>query len=147
MMKIIFLIISYWHTINTQVSRLRKAFSNDLSANITFSKTQLPKTAQSGGFLGRLFGPLLKTGLSLIGNVLKPLATSYLIPLGLTAAAATDAAIHKKMFESGFTTLILSNEEMEDIMKIVKSLEDSGLLTKGVSETIQNEATEQKGGF
>ena len=102
----------------------------------------MPKIAQSGGVLGRLFGPLLKTGLSLIGNVLKPLATSYLIPLGLTAAAATDAAIHKKMFESGFTTFIISNEEMEDIMKIVKSLEDSGLLTKGVSETIQNEATQ-----
>ena len=102
----------------------------------------MPKIAQSGGVLGRLFGLLLKTGLSLIGNVLKPLATSYLIPLGLTAAAATDAAIHKKMFESGFTTFIISNEEMEDIMKIVKSLEDSGLLTKGVSETIQNEATQ-----
>ena len=77
--------------------------------------------------------------------MLKPLAKSALIRLGLTAAAsATDAAIHKKMFGSGFTTLIVPNEEMEDIMKIVKSLEDSGLSMKGVSETIKNEAKEQK---
>ena len=82
----------------------------------------------------------------LIENVLKPLATSVLIPLGLTAAASeTGAAIHKKMFGSGFTTLIISNEEMLDIMKIVKSPVDSGLLRKGVSETIQNEATKQRG--
>ena len=67
----------------------------------------------------------------LIGNVLKPLAKSLLIPLGLTAAAsATDAAIHKKMFGSGTTTLITSNEEMNDVMKIVKSLEESFLLIK-----------------
>ena len=106
------------------------------------------KIGQSGGFLGRILGPLLKTGLLLMKNVLKPLAKSVLIPLGLTAAAsATDAAIHKKMFGSGFITLIISNEEMNDIMKIIKSLEESVLLTKGVRETIQNEAEEQKGGF
>ena len=62
-------------------------------------------------------------------------------------AAAADAAIHQKMFGSGFTTLIFSNEKMKDIMKIVKSLEDSGLLIKRVRETIKNEAQEQKGGF
>ena len=84
----------------------------------------------------------------LIGNVLKPLAKSVLIQLGLTAAAsATDTAIHKKKFRSGFTTLIISNEEMNDTMKIVKFLEEFGLLIKGVSETIKNEAKEQKGGF
>ena len=84
----------------------------------------------------------------LIGNVLKPLAKSVLIQLGLTAAAsATDTAIHKKKFGSGFTTLIISNEEMNDTMKIVKFLEEFGLLIKGVSETIKNEAKEQKGGF
>ena len=81
-------------------------------------------------------------------NVTKPLVKSVLIPLGLTAAAsAADAGIHKKILGSGTTTLIISNDEMEDIIKIVKSLEDSGLLLKGVSETIQNEAKEQKGGF
>ena len=80
-------------------------------------------------------------------NVLNPLAKSILIPLGLTAASATDAAIHKKMLGSGFTTLIISNEEINDIMKILKSLEESGLLIKGISETIKNEAKEQKGDF
>ena len=80
-----------------QVSSIRKAFSNNSSANIKLSKTKLSKMIQSGGFLGRLLGPLLKTGLPLIKNVIKPLAKSVLIPLGLTAAAAAaDAGIHKK---------------------------------------------------
>ena len=106
------------------------------------------KIRQSGGFPGRLLEPLLKIGFPLIGNVLKALAKSVLISLGLTAASsATDAAIHKKIFGSGITTLMISNEEMNDIMKIVKSLEESGLLIKGVSERIKNEAKEQKGGF
>ena len=61
------------------------------------------------------------------------------MPLGLTAAAAKDPAIHKKMFGSGFTALIISNEEMNDIMKIEEPLEESGLLIQGVSETIKNE--------
>ena len=91
------------------------------------------KIGQSGGFLSRLFVPLLKAGFSLIGNVLKPLANSVLIPLGLTAAAsATNAAIHKKMFGSGMATLKISNEEINDIMKRIKSLEENGLLTKGM---------------
>ena len=95
--------------------------------------------------MGRLLGPLLKTGLTLIGNVLKPLDKRVLILLGLTAAAsATDAAFHKKKFRSGFTALTNSNE---DILKIVKSLEDSGLLIKGVSETIKNKAKEKKEDF
>ena len=103
---------------------------------------------QSGGFLGRLLGPLLKTGLPLMKNVIKPLARSVLILLGLTAAAsAEDARIHKKILGSGTTTLIIWNDGIKDIIKIVKSLEDSGLLLKGVSKTIQNEAKEQKGGF
>ena len=87
---------------NVQGSRLRKAFASNSSANIKLSKAQLYKTGQSGGFLGRLLGRLLKTDLPLMKNLLKPLAESVLIPLGLTAAAsATDAAIHKKIFESG----------------------------------------------
>ena len=81
-----------------QVSSIRKAFTNNLSVDIRFSKTQLSKMIQSGGFLGKLLGPLLKTGLPLIKNVTTPLAKSVLIPLGLTAAAAAaaDAGIHKK---------------------------------------------------
>ena len=82
-------------------------------------------------------------------SVIQPLAKSVLIPLGTTAAAsAADAGIHKKILGSGHkTTLIISNDEMKDILKIVKSLENSGLLLEGVSETIKNETKEQKGGF
>ena len=84
----------------------------------------------------------------LTGNVLKPLAKSVLISLGLTAAAsATDATIHKKMFGSGNATLIISNEEVNGVTNIIKYLEESGLLIKGVSEAIKNKAKEQSGGF
>ena len=105
---------------------------------------------QSGGFLDRHLDLLLKAGLPLNKNLIQLLAKSVLIPLGLTAtASAADASIHKKILGSGHktTTLIISNNEMEDIMKTVKYLEDSGLLLKGVSETIGNEVKEQKGGF
>ena len=86
-------------------------------------------------------GPLLKTELSLMKNVIKPLAKSVLIPFRVTAAESeTDAAVHKKRFGSGVTTLITSDEEMNDILKIVKSLEESGLLMKDVSEITKNEA-------
>ena len=135
---------------NRQVANLRKAFANHSSADIKLSKTQLSKMIQSGGFLGRLLGTLLKTGLPLIKNVIKPLAKSVLIPLGLTAtASAADAGIHKKILRSGrlpssstshnnTATLIISNNEIEHIIKIAKSLEDSGLLLKEVTETVQN---------
>ena len=71
-----------------QVSSIRKAFANNSSANIKFSKTQLSKIIQSGGFLGKLFGSLLKNGLTLMKSVITPLAKSVLIPLGLTVAAS-----------------------------------------------------------
>ena len=81
-------------------------------------------------------------------NVLTPLAKSVLIRLGLTAAAsAADAGIHKKILGSGHRTLIISNKDMDDLIEIVKSLEDSGLLLKGVIESVQNEVKEQRGGF
>ena len=131
------------------VFSIRKAFSNNSSVHIKFSKTQLSKMIQSGEFLGKLLGPLLKTGLPFIKKVIIPLANSVLIPLGLTAAAsAADAGIHQKILGSGnTTTLIILNKDMEDLIKIVKSLEDSGLLLKGVTESVQNEVKEQKGGF
>ena len=130
-----------------QVSSIRKAFANNSSVDIKFSKTQLSKMIQSGGLLGKLVGPLLKTGLPLIKNVITPLAKSVLILLGLTAAAA-DAGIPKKVLGSGsHTTQIISNKDTDDLIKIVKSLEDSGLLLKGVTESVQNEVKEQKGGF
>ena len=136
---------------NRQAANIRQAFANHLSTDIKFSKTQLSKMIQSGGFLGKLFGPLLRTGLPLMKSVIKPLAKSVLVPLGSTAAAsAADAGIHKKILGSSHnnnTTLIISNDEMDDILEIVKSLEDSGVLLKGVSETIQHEAKEQRGGF
>ena len=136
---------------NRKIANIRKTFANHSSTDIKLSKTQLSKIIQSGGFLGKLLGPLLKTGLPLMKSVIKTLAKSILIPLGLTAAAsAADAGIHKKILGSGNnnnTILIISNEEMDDILKIVKYLEDSGLLLKGVSETIQHEAKEQRRGF
>ena len=128
---------------NRQVANIRKAFASHSSTDIKLPKTQLSKMIQSGGFLGRLPGLLLKTGLPLMKSVIKSLAKSVLIPLGLTAAAsAADAGIHKKILESGHnnTTLIISNDEMDDILIMAKSLEDSGVLLTGVSETIQHEA-------
>ena len=110
------------------------------------SKTQLSKMVQLGGFLGRLLGVLLKTVLPLMKNVITPLAKSVLIPLRLTTtASAADAGIHKNL--RIWLTKYDMEDDMEDIIKIVKSLEDSGLLLKRVSEKIQNEDKEQKGDF
>ena len=112
-------------------------------------------TSQKGGFLNFL-RPLMKAGLPLMKSVLTSLGKSVLIPLGLSAGMpAVNAAIQKKIYGSGCpldlassaAALIISNEEMEDIMKIIKSLEKSGLLTKLISETIKNEVKEQKGEF
>ena len=125
---------------NRQVANIRKAFANHSSIDIKLSKTQLSKMIQSGGFLGKLLGPLMKVAM--------PLAKNVLASLGLSAAmSAIDGSIKKKMLGSGTTTLIISNDERDDILKIVKSLEDSNVLLKGVSETIQHEAKEQRGGF
>ena len=125
---------------NRQVANLHEAFPNYSSADIKLLKTQLFKIIQSGGFFGRLLGPLLKTGLPLMKSVIQPLAKSVLIPLGLTATASlADSGIHKKILGSSHnTTLIISNDQMEDIVKRVRFLEDSGLLLEGVSETIKN---------
>ena len=136
---------------NRPVANLRKAFENYLSTDIKLSDTQISKMIQSAGFLRRLLGPLIKTGLPLMKNVIKPLAKNVLIPLGLTAAAsAADVGSGKHPSDSDShnnTILIISKDEMKDIIEIVKSLEDSGLLFKGVSETIQNEPKEQRGDF
>ena len=87
---------------NRQVANLHKAFANYSSTDIKLSKTQLSKIIQSGRFLDKLFGPLLKTGLPLMKNVIQPLVKSVLIPLGLTvAASAADPGIHKKILGSG----------------------------------------------
>ena len=127
---------------NRQVANICKAFTNHNSTDIKLSKAQLTKM-QKGGFL-RFLAPLLKSGLLLLKSVIKPLGM-----LGLTAAAsATYAAINKKILGSGnHTTLIISNDDMQDLLKIVKSLEDSGILLDGITETVKNEVKEQKGGF
>ena len=114
----------------------------------------MDKIGQSVIFINRLLEPLVKPGLPLMKNVLKPLGKSVSIPLELTAAAsATD---HQKIFGSGTrrsdlasrtTKLIISNEEMDHVMKIVQSLEESGLLIKCVGEINKNKANEQKGRF
>ena len=129
---------------NRQVANIRKAFANHSSIDIKLSKTQLSKIIQSGGvlgnLLGKLAGPLMKVAM--------PLSKNVLAPLGLSAAmSAIDGSIKKNMLGSGTTTLIISNDEMDDILKLVNPLEDSNVLLKGVSETIQHEAKEQRGGF
>ena len=113
-----------------------------MSIDIKLSKAQISKIIQSGGSLGsllsKLAGPFMKVDLTLAKNIL----------LGITATAlAIDAGIQKKIHGSGTTTLKISNEEMNDIMKIAQALEDSNILLKGVTKTIKNETKEQKGGF
>ena len=90
----------------------------------------------------------MTAGLPLMKNVLTPLARSFLVPLGLSAGiSAADVVIQKKIYGSGTTASIILNEETEDIMKIVKSFKESGLLVKEISETIKNETKDQDGGF
>ena len=127
-----------------QKTKLRNAFNNNMSTDLKLSKAQVSKIIQSGGFLGSLLSeiadPLLKIAI--------PLAKNVLVPLGITAAAsAIGAGIQKKIHGSGDTTLINSNEEMNDITKIIQALENSNILSKGVTKTIKNETKEQKGGF
>ena len=104
--------------------------------------------SQEEGFLDNFLGPLIKVGWPLTKNILKPLANSALIPLGLTTAASvTNASIQNKNYGFWMTALIISNKEMKDTMKIVKSLEEFGSLIKGFNEKIEIEAKEQKDGF
>ena len=132
----------------SQTTKLRNAIENNMSTAIKLSNVKISKIIQFRGFLSKPLGPLLKTGLPLIKNVIKPLPKSVLIPLGLTAAASpADAEIQKKILGSGTTTLIISNEEMNEILKIIQTLEDSNILLKGVTKTIKNETKEQKRGF
>ena len=97
-----------------QTNKLRYAIENNLQTDIKLSKAQISKIMQSGGFLGKILGPLLKTGLPLLKSVIKPLGL-----FGLTAASsAIDGGDQKKIYGSGTTTLVISSEEMNDIMKI-----------------------------
>ena len=121
-----------------QNTKLRNAINN-----LKLSKAQIKKIIQSGGFLGKLLsklaGPLMKVAM--------PLAKNVLAPLGLAASmSAIDGGIQKKVNGSG-VKLIIEQEDMKNIMKIIKALENSGILLKGVSKTIKNETKEQRGGF
>ena len=127
-----------------QKTKLRNTFNNNMSTDLKYSKAQISKIIQSGAFLGsllsKLAGPLMKVAI--------PLAKNVLAPLGITAAvSAIDAGIQKKIHGSGTTTLTISNEEMNDIQKIVHTLEDSNILLKGITKTIENKTKEQKRGF
>ena len=127
-----------------QNTKLRNAINNNLATDIKLSKAEIKKIIQSGGFLGKLLsklaGPLMKVAL--------PLAKNLLAPLGLTAAmSAIDGSIKRKIHGLGVKLVIEEEEDMNDIMKIIEALENSGILLKGVSKTIENETKEQRGGF
>ena len=126
-----------------QNTKLRNAISNNLTTDIKLSKAQIKIIIKSGGFLGKLLsklaGPLMKVAL--------PVAKNILAPLRLTAAmSAIDGSIQKKIHGSG-VKVIIKQEDMNDIMKIIEALENTGILLKGVSKTIENETKEQRGGF
>ena len=110
--------------------------------------TTKERNSQEGGLFSHFLGPLMRVGLRLIKNVLKPFAKSVLILSGLTAAAlATDAVMQMKIYASDMAKLIILNEEIKDIMEIVKHLEESGLLNKSVNKTIENKSKGQKSRF
>ena len=124
-------------------TKLRNAINNNLATDIKLIGAQIKKLIQSRGFLGKLLsklaGPLMKIAI--------PLAKNVLAPLGPTAAmSAIDGSIKKKIHGSG-VKLIIEQEDMNDIIKIIKSLENSGILLKGVTKTIENETKERRGGF
>ena len=126
-----------------QNTKLRNAINNNLAIDIKLSKAQIKKLIQSEGFLGKLLsklaGPLMKVAM--------PLAKNVLAPLGITATMSViDGSIQKKIHGSG-VKLVIEQEDMNDIIKIIKALENSGILLKGVTKTIENETKEQRGGF
>ena len=114
-----------------------------MATDIKLSKAQIKKLIQSGGFLGKLLsklaGPLMKVAMPLVKNVLAPLDLT-------PAMSAIDGSIQKKIHGSG-VKLIIEQEDMNDIIKIIETLENSVILLKGVTKTIENETKEQRGGF
>ena len=124
-----------WHELlltTRQSTKLRNAINDNSATDIKLSKEQIKKLIQSGGFLGKLLrklaGPLMKVAM--------PLAKIVLAPLGLTAAmSAINGSIQKKIHGS-VVKLLIKEEDMNDIMKIIEALENSGILLKGVTKTI-----------
>ena len=132
------------HLTQKQVEKLIDKIENNMSTDIKLSKVQINKIIKEGGNLGRLL-------MSFLPESIKPaisIGRNILAPLGLSATmSATDAAIQKKMYCSGITTLIISNDDIDDLIKIVTALEEHDVLLKGTSKTIKNETKEQRGGF
>ena len=123
-----------------QNTKLRNTINNNLATDIKLRKFQIKKLIQSGGFLGKLLGKLLmKVAMSLAKNVLAPLGLT-------TAISAIDGSIEKKIHGSG-VKLIIEQEDLNNIIKIIEALENSGILLKGISKTIENETKEQRGAF
>ena len=119
-----------------QKSKLRNAFNSNMSTDLQLSKSQIFKITQSGGFLGSLLSSSNSFGKKCFSSI-----RNY------SCCFSNWCRNSKKIHGSGTTTLIISNEEMNDIMKIVQALEDSNILLKGVTKTIKNETKEQKGRF
>ena len=130
--------------LSTTRKRKTNAFENNMSIDINLSKTQILKITQSGGVLSSLWpkiaGPLMKPALALVKNTL--------VPFGISAtSSASDAGIQNKVHGFETTTLIVSNKEINDMMKIVQFLEDSNISLKRITKTIENETEEQKRNF
>ena len=126
-----------------QNTKLRNAINNNLATDIKLSKAPIKNIIQPGGYLGKLLSKLVGP----LKKVAMPLAKNVLAPLGLTAAmSAIDGSIQKKIHGSE-VKLIIEQEDMNDIITIIEALENSSVLLKGVSKTIENETKEQRGGF
>ena len=118
----------------TQINKLREKVENNISTDIKLSKAQINKLIKSGGALGsilaRFLPKLIKPALSLGKNILAPLGLS-------SAMSATDAAIQKKVHGYATKTVRFSNKDLDDMTKIVKALEDSDVLMKGITKTLK----------
>ena len=125
-----------------QKANLKKAFENNMSTDIKHFKTQIPKIIQSSIFLGSLLCKIA----GLLMKVAVPFAKNILTSLVITVASTIDAGIQKKIYGSGTTTIIISNEEINDIMKIVQALKNSNIFLKRITKTIENQTKDQKGG-
>ena len=135
---------------NSQLNKLKSAIKNENDVVIRLSPNMIGDSNDKTNFPHELLltGRQVSSTRKAFSNNSSVDIKNVLIPLGLTASAsAADAGIHKNILGSGNTTLIVSNKDMDDLIKIVKFLQDSGLLLKGVTESVQNELKEQKGRF
>ena len=120
----------------TQINKLREKVENNMSNDVKLSRAQISNLIKEGGALGsivaRFLPKLIKPAISLGKNILAP--------LGLSAAmSATGATIQKKVHGYGAKTVTFSNKDLDDMTKIVKALEDSDVLMKGITETLKND--------